>query len=536
MERASSDVVQPALHRYLLPAEAPTGSTARAGTYGEAHTFASYLHLRKEGKCQVVMHPILREAVPCICCNWRNEGPAISAVHRPNAAEDTISMPDAVQEVEEGVPLSKLVFEGCTCLKCTEEICKKTNNLQDLAPLDSGRDKPLHHAAVTNNLTMFCHLITLVGEKGDHQAVIRALRETNERAETALHVAIIGGFRDMVELMLWVDPQLSRIACHNVTPIYLAVSLGSKEIPGILHEALGADAGQSYYSGPKGQNALHAAMQVGEDMMKVVLDWKKGKDNNGNTALHIAVDIQHLGINPDKVIYNMLLRVGAKHGSYRWDQIQQHYIPQPNQDNADQKEKEKQEKEESDKLTSATQTLGIGTVLITTVTFGATFALPGGYKADDHVNGGTPTLAGPWYFDAFMVANTLAFICSSVATVGLMYSGMALVSLHSRRIHFSIAAFFAANSITSLTTAFALGVYMVLAPVARSTAIAICAVSPLVLLYRYVQGLWKIYLVLIPIRARIGFWSAMMYAARAVLLKNSKRISDFLSAAVCMQS
>jgi hypothetical protein len=145
-------------------------------------------------------------------------------------------------------------------------------------------------------------------------------------------------------------------------------------------------------------------------------------------------------------------------------------------------------KEESDKMTSSTQTLGIGSVLVATVTFGASFALPGGNRADNHPNGGSPTLAGRWYFDAFMVANTLAFICSSMATIGLMYSGMAMVSLPFRRVHFVIFLFFVSSSVTSLTAAFALGVYMVLAPVARSTAIAICAISPLVLLYTRFMG------------------------------------------------
>jgi hypothetical protein len=45
-------------------------------------------------------------------------------------------------------------------------------------------------------------------------------------------------------------------------------------------------------------------------------------------------------------------------------------------------------------IKDSTHALGIGSVLIATVAFGANFALPGGYRADDHPNGGTPTLAG----------------------------------------------------------------------------------------------------------------------------------------------
>lgn len=219
--------------------------------------------------------------------------------------------------------------------------------------------------------------------------------------------------------------------------------------------------------------------------------------------------------NPDKVIYKTLLTLGATYGNYRWDHILENRIPhlKPKEDDADDADADDKqatdkllEKEESDKMTNSTQTLGIGSVLVATVTFGASFALPGGYRADDHLNGGSPTLAGRWYFDAFMVANTLAFICSSMATVGLMHSGMAMVSLPFRRAHFVISLFFASSSVTSLTAAFALGVYMVLAPVARSTAIAICAISPLVLLFRNTQGLWGLLLVSESLYHRRGLW------------------------------
>lgn len=83
-------------------------------------------------------------------------------------------------------------------------------------------------------------------------------------------------------------------------------------------------------------------------------------------------------------------------------------------------------------LKDSTQVLSVGSVLIVTVTFGATFALPGGYRADDHTDGGSPTLDGRYAFLAFVIANTVAFICSSIATVGFMYSGSPMVHLESR--------------------------------------------------------------------------------------------------------
>ena len=155
----------------------------------------------------------------------------------------------------------------------------------------------------------------------------------------------------------------------------------------------------------------------------------------------------------------------ASYGNLRVDHLKEQVLRQ---------RKKLDKVRESEKLTDSTQTLGIGSVLIVTVTFGALFAIPGGYKADDHYNGGTPTLARRYIFDAFIMADTIAFICSVLATINLMYSGMAMVSLALRYWHFNTSLFLAYSSVTSLGAAFTLGMYLVLAPVARWTAIAIC--------------------------------------------------------------
>jgi len=155
-------------------------------------------------------------------------------------------------------------------------------------------------------------------------------------------------------------------------------------------------------------------------------------------------------------------------------------------------------------LKDSTQSRSIGSVLIATVTFGAMFALPGGYKADDHSFGGTPTPAGMYAFHAFMIANTIAFISSTIATLGFMFAGDAGISLARRKLHFSGAMVSTQYSITALTIAFALGVYTVLAPVAQKTAILICVISPLVVLYNISDFWWYWFLFARPIQARKG--------------------------------
>jgi hypothetical protein len=169
--------------------------------------------------------------------------------------------------------------------------------------------------------------------------------------------------------------------------------------------------------------------------------------------------------NPQVNIDRLLRFVGAKYGCYGAG------LP-------DEQAKSKLDNDrESEIMKDSTQTLGIGSVLIATVAFGATFALPGGYRADDHPNGGTPTLAGRYSFDAFIMATTLAFVCASAATTGLMFSGMAMVDLPVRQKYFMLSSYLMVSSVTSLGASFALGLYMVLARVAHSTAIAVLVVT-----------------------------------------------------------
>lgn len=146
------------------------------------------------------------------------------------------------------------------------------------------------------------------------------------------------------------------------------------------------------------------------------------------------------------------------------------------------------ETHEMDQVKEGTESLCIGAALIATVTFGASFAMPGGYRADDHSNGGAPTLVGRYAFNAFTVANALAFSFSAMATISLMFSGSPMVRLQTRKLHLNTAYQLMLISVTSLVTAFALGIYTMLAPVAHKTAVAVCVLSSLILLYQSLQA------------------------------------------------
>uniref|UniRef100_A0A8I6WZV5 PGG domain-containing protein n=2 Tax=Hordeum vulgare subsp. vulgare TaxID=112509 RepID=A0A8I6WZV5_HORVV len=134
-----------------------------------------------------------------------------------------------------------------------------------------------------------------------------------------------------------------------------------------------------------------------------------------------------------------------------------------------------------------------------------------------------------WYYNAFMMANTLAFICSSIATVGLMYAGMPLVKLPIRRRHFVGSVFFASSSLTCLNIAFALGVYMVLAPVSRETTIAICVFTPLVLIYRNAEHLHKMVITWSPIYVRRGFMFACWSFIWSIFMRSIMEFWPFVA-------
>ncbi len=108
--------------------------------------------------------------------------------------------------------------------------------------------------------------------------------------------------------------------------------------------------------------------------------------------------------------------------------------------------------------------------------FGATFALPGGYIADDHANGGTPTLARAKQFQGFVMANTLAFFCSSLAVLSLVFAGTPTVELPMRYTHYNISIWLSLNAVGSLAIAFAIAVYIMITPVAAKTSPAVIVV------------------------------------------------------------
>uniref|UniRef100_A0ACD5TZ12 Uncharacterized protein n=1 Tax=Avena sativa TaxID=4498 RepID=A0ACD5TZ12_AVESA len=294
--------------------------------------------------------------------------------------------------------------------------------------------------------------------------------------QNALHAATFGGtvIRDVLK---WNSSLTTRGDRDGSTPLHFASSFG--QYPHGFHQLFQANPTLVYQADSKGLFPIHVAASMG------ALAVKHGKfrifcslygnknvhvslaNNSMQTPIDLARNLLPRGLyyksNNVKWIYKALTYIGATYSRRRADKFER---LDPNSIEL----KPEDESKEEETVKDASQILGLGSVLITTVAFGATFALPGGYIEDDHKNGGTATRAGRYTFDAFMMANTLAFICSSMATIGLMFSGTSMVKLKSRQINLRVSVYLITRSVTSLAAAFALGVYMVVAPVALATA------------------------------------------------------------------
>ncbi|WVZ49928.1 hypothetical protein U9M48_001243 [Paspalum notatum var. saurae] len=152
-------------------------------------------------------------------------------------------------------------------------------------------------------------------------------------------------------------------------------------------------------------------------------------------------------------------------------------------------------------IKSLTQTYTSNTslvaILITTITFAAALTLPGGYSTDVG-NEGHPIMARKFAFQAFLISDTLA-MCSSlgVAFICIIARWEDLeFLLHYRYVTKKLMWF----AYMATTTAFATGLYTVLAPRLLWLAITICILMSLLPILTKLLGEWPI----LKLRFRLG--------------------------------
>ena len=87
------------------------------------------------------------------------------------------------------------------------------------------------------------------------------VRRENNTKETILHVSVRNGAHQLVKDLLATDPKLACFPQEDTSPLYLAILLKHNTIAQTLNEK--SENNVLSYSGPKGQNALHAAVMRG---------------------------------------------------------------------------------------------------------------------------------------------------------------------------------------------------------------------------------------------------------------------------------
>ncbi|XP_062182154.1 uncharacterized protein LOC133886479 [Phragmites australis] len=227
----------------------------------------------------------------------------------------------------------------------------------------------------------------------------------------------------------------------------------------------------------EGNTALHLAAMDARRRTIHPLVWNKEVELNlqnkkGQTALDLSVSNRPRGVSfalDPKFSTQMLLKsAGARFGVHRGGE-KKHTTPL-------------NVKEEAKKIKDSATTIGVVSVLILTVSFAAAFQLPGGYNSTGDKSAGTPVLTKKYSFQAFLVANTLAVFCSSMATLCLMYAGLTIFDIQTRMTAFARSIVFLNSSARSLVAAFAFGTYAVLAPVAHASAVLTWLLTGFVLL------------------------------------------------------
>ncbi|KAM3399970.1 hypothetical protein ACQJBY_005073 [Aegilops geniculata] len=297
-----------------------------------------------------------------------------------------------------------------------------------------------------------------------------------------VHVAALAGSLVPIIILLWhCSPACARLRdSKGRTFLHVAVDLKRLNVVRFVCSRSSEFKSILNIQDNDGNTALHLAVYGGDwDIFKTLI-WNRHvvlnlSNKKGETPMDIAEKNApsdsgfNFGMHARRRILGSLTFVNAQNGNSRRDErvvTEDKFV----------------EKVEDQKITSFAKIVGIGSVLVATATFAAAFVMPDKDKA-----------SRSYAFNGFVISNTLAFICSALATFSLIYTGVAALDIKKRieLVSFSLALLIGAAR--SFCAAFAFALYVELNQVNHMTAIVSCTMTAVALL----DALWFMRAILI---------------------------------------
>uniref|UniRef100_A0A0D3AFL9 PGG domain-containing protein n=1 Tax=Brassica oleracea var. oleracea TaxID=109376 RepID=A0A0D3AFL9_BRAOL len=155
-------------------------------------------------------------------------------------------------------------------------------------------DTPIHVAATVGSFQVLQLLLSSANLDIENRGITKQLlRTTNKQKDTALHVSLKSGHVDVAKLLSEQDTGLLDMANNNnESPLYLAIERGLFDIA----DHILATSPSVSSTGPKGMNALHAAVDsdiVSTGFLTKLMETRpemiKEVDSMGWTPLHYSV-------------------------------------------------------------------------------------------------------------------------------------------------------------------------------------------------------------------------------------------------------